>query len=772
MFVSKCLVSKKGSLGAIWVAAYFYKKLKKAQVFQTNIPSSVDNILQDQLEILAYRVLAYLLLGIVRIYSKKVEYLLDDCQEVQVKINEFVVREKNRAKKKALHATFFSITRPMSFDLDAFDLEILEDTTRDNVVPLEQITLKDVPWKNAEIRQYSLERFAALDDDLLMDYTPTEDSLSCHPMDFETKASTSQDVCNLEASMEKLRYDKSFHEEVSLLKTVSRDEEEPPGLVKFFDKIDREHVELPDLACLEHCMDKEASREKYSDTFLNLQNEDEEDPLSPLQPLAEDRANGKMMKGLDLSASENEMHQAMEEDHEIILEGSTEIPDIAGSENRMEREARRQNCNGRFFSKVGVSLPSEAEEEPLSPVESLGENQANREKMRGRDLPQPENEVCLFMEEDHVSILEGSAEVPDIADLGATTPQFKLIQTPATKEPAPFPRKRKRLFDDMIVFPNGMLKQWIKDASDLVSKRGKGDPTALAARKTHCISNLPQSFFEPSVPCALELKTLFCGKRLIHPESVKIIKPPEKIDNLESPAVDGCFEQADIALETVGIRDLPNELNSSQCPPFDGSSEQAGIAPQTPRQLSPSLFVGEQTEIAPGTPVLHSKLVSQSLSPENLNCDDIDEVGAANMDCSQSIEKEPYLNEIVEEEPSQSEIVEKEPSQREDKELDLDLGSEEIHSNEDDNQGQDGWSTRTRMVAKNLQRFLDQRKRGEKEKVKLSQLLKGKTKEASARLFYEMLVLKSKGVVDVKQDTAFGDILVLKGPEWDHNLHN
>lgn len=41
MFYSQCLVSRKGPLGAIWVAAYFFKKLKKAQVKATHIPSSV-----------------------------------------------------------------------------------------------------------------------------------------------------------------------------------------------------------------------------------------------------------------------------------------------------------------------------------------------------------------------------------------------------------------------------------------------------------------------------------------------------------------------------------------------------------------------------------------------------------------------------------------------------------------------------------------------------------------------------------------------------------
>ncbi|KAH0984590.1 hypothetical protein GBA52_011767 [Prunus armeniaca] len=94
MFYSQCLLSRKGPLGAIWVAAYSFKKLKKAQVTQTDISSSVDKILQDEWDVVAYRVLAYLLLGVVRIYSKKVEYLFNDCNEVLIKINKFVVSTK------------------------------------------------------------------------------------------------------------------------------------------------------------------------------------------------------------------------------------------------------------------------------------------------------------------------------------------------------------------------------------------------------------------------------------------------------------------------------------------------------------------------------------------------------------------------------------------------------------------------------------------------------------------------------------------------------
>jgi len=40
----------------------------------------------DEVEILALRTSGQLLLGVVRIYSRKAKYLLDDCNEALVKI--------------------------------------------------------------------------------------------------------------------------------------------------------------------------------------------------------------------------------------------------------------------------------------------------------------------------------------------------------------------------------------------------------------------------------------------------------------------------------------------------------------------------------------------------------------------------------------------------------------------------------------------------------------------------------------------------------------
>ena len=51
MFYAHFVLSKKGPLSRIWLAAHWDKKLTKAHVFETNIESSVDGILQPKVRI-------------------------------------------------------------------------------------------------------------------------------------------------------------------------------------------------------------------------------------------------------------------------------------------------------------------------------------------------------------------------------------------------------------------------------------------------------------------------------------------------------------------------------------------------------------------------------------------------------------------------------------------------------------------------------------------------------------------------------------------------
>ena len=46
----------------------------------------VDAIMGQEIEVMALRLSGQLLLGVVRIYSRKAKYLLDDCNEALLKI--------------------------------------------------------------------------------------------------------------------------------------------------------------------------------------------------------------------------------------------------------------------------------------------------------------------------------------------------------------------------------------------------------------------------------------------------------------------------------------------------------------------------------------------------------------------------------------------------------------------------------------------------------------------------------------------------------------
>lgn len=79
------ILSKRSSLAKVWLAAHWEKKLSKVQIFETNLQSSVHDILHPKVPI-ALRTSSHLLVGLVRIYSRKAKYLLTDCSEALVNI--------------------------------------------------------------------------------------------------------------------------------------------------------------------------------------------------------------------------------------------------------------------------------------------------------------------------------------------------------------------------------------------------------------------------------------------------------------------------------------------------------------------------------------------------------------------------------------------------------------------------------------------------------------------------------------------------------------
>lgn len=87
--MAETLLSRQGPLAHVWLASNYDKKLSKQQLLSTNIIASsniistrqIQSSTQSNAETITLRLLGQLLLGIVRIYSRKTKYLLDDINE-------------------------------------------------------------------------------------------------------------------------------------------------------------------------------------------------------------------------------------------------------------------------------------------------------------------------------------------------------------------------------------------------------------------------------------------------------------------------------------------------------------------------------------------------------------------------------------------------------------------------------------------------------------------------------------------------------------------
>ncbi|KAK3146921.1 hypothetical protein QOZ80_3BG0275030 [Eleusine coracana subsp. coracana] len=156
MFYSQFILAKKGPLGTIWIAAHLERKLRKNQVADTDIGVSVDSIIFPDVPI-ALRLSSHLMLGVVRIYSRKVNYLFHDCSEALLKIKQAFRSTAVDLPPEESTAPYHSITLPETFHLDDFELPeaAFQGDIDHHVSTKEQITLQDNPERTG----YSTSQF-------------------------------------------------------------------------------------------------------------------------------------------------------------------------------------------------------------------------------------------------------------------------------------------------------------------------------------------------------------------------------------------------------------------------------------------------------------------------------------------------------------------------------------------------------------------------------------------------------------------------------------
>ncbi|XP_023146296.2 double-strand-break repair protein rad21-like protein 1 [Amphiprion ocellaris] len=147
MFYTQLFTSKRGPLAKIWLAAHWEKKLTKAHVFECNLETAIRDIISPKMKI-GLRTSGHLLLGVVRIYSRKAKYLLADCNDALVKIKVAFRPGQTDLPVDGLEATTKAIT--LIEDFTAFDSQLPHSSDTDvvdhfflNQSRSEEITLKE-----------------------------------------------------------------------------------------------------------------------------------------------------------------------------------------------------------------------------------------------------------------------------------------------------------------------------------------------------------------------------------------------------------------------------------------------------------------------------------------------------------------------------------------------------------------------------------------------------------------------------------------------------
>ncbi|XP_041589044.1 double-strand-break repair protein rad21-like protein 1 isoform X3 [Vulpes lagopus] len=145
MFYTHVLMSKRGPLAKIWLAAHWEKKLTKAHVFECNLEITIEKIISPKVKI-ALRTSGHLLLGVVRIYNRKAKYLLADCSEALLKMKMTFRPGLVDLPKENFEAAYSAITLPEEFhDFDTHNvnaIDVSEQFTHNQSRP-EEITLRE-----------------------------------------------------------------------------------------------------------------------------------------------------------------------------------------------------------------------------------------------------------------------------------------------------------------------------------------------------------------------------------------------------------------------------------------------------------------------------------------------------------------------------------------------------------------------------------------------------------------------------------------------------
>ncbi|XP_043691696.1 sister chromatid cohesion 1 protein 3-like [Telopea speciosissima] len=588
---------------------------------------------------IALRLSAHLLLGVVRIYSKKVDYFRCDSNEIRIRIYNAFGSAVVNLPEDATHAPFHSVTLPETFELVSWYLDAelsLDGSPDNNIKRWEEITLIDqIPAEgNTYIAFF-------IDEDIRMDISLPAEIPEISPM--EESAPLSTPVTNAVG------------------------------------------ISYPDPR-----VQPEASNQRHTE-------------VTAFQGLPETEVMRDSVYNI----------------------GSENLPYLSSDAIEQNRQFNQNTSRKKTLSPI---------------VEDMLVSGGKSEPFQLHPLPP-------------TSVT--SEEAPDGFDthflLGRMSPGLVIQPTPPAEKQEVRPRKRKQLFDQSVVLTNKFMKESLRDPSRLVCPRKKLPCTDLDVWRFNNRLRMERVFLEPSISgLCTNLQNIY-KKDFISSKvgSIPTEDAPAELRGAQSPAptpvLDKEIEHLQFVEGHVGPSSIPEMPSSGLVPsplrrdeftPINASSLGSGPESQSGMFAGTSVLPAPDLEGStrpagsePGTSMTHFEehfsLKHTSLSdvPELLNSAEADD-----------------LNFLEAYETSTSKLT----GYRENEEVDT-------------------LSLRTRAVAQYLRRQSPStpNSKGPSEILSLNKILEGKTRKISARMFFETLVLSSKGLIDVQQEETYGDITLL-----------
>ncbi|BAT93020.1 hypothetical protein VIGAN_07190500 [Vigna angularis var. angularis] len=705
MFYSQTFLARKGPLSTVWIAAHLQHRLKKSHYTTTDIPSTVLRIMDPGVPI-ALRMSGHLLLGVVRIYSKKVEYLHQDCKDALTGLHKAFSSLQFAQTEEVGPAPFQSVTLPGTFDLDAqnIDYQIDYTGTEDrNSRDLEDITLPDrIPVTTDYYVTVSF------DEDIVIDSSHTEVLHDTGPIPME------EDIVPRSPSS---------------LKGVGAADDGP-------------------------------STQRESSTI-------QPDPIIHSPPQATTPVDPiEVRRGLGPSPPQATQVEALEvgldaTNDDLNLENP---PLFSNLEDNDAEPNRVHDSMIHDFDPERMSVPSQLRFNPPTPPTSQG------------------------------------GTTPAVPVLVDNTPNFVLPESPPIQQPQGRGRKRKQLFDEHIVLKNKFMRSALNNPRDIMRKRMEAPSSSLGIWKLNNSRRKEHMFYQPLLTGVDKNLLDICNGEYIRSKPHLVISeedhadvgmaetlsptdqvseepiaptnqpPADSVAPTNQPQVEQVAATNQTSEEPIGATNQVTEETITATSPvtaFDIEVEHARNVAVTPPPTFQSHNVVEDDYTSPGR-------------RDDLTMTSLRNLSVASLGTNIASERMPTLDLAASPSAYGSETMQSPYSDMHhvinsaatDEFWFLNLGNNTPASSQGTSGSNMTLSERTKYTAEYLKRLnpitpiledpaitpISEASTGDLSDLSLNKILEGKTRHIAARMFFEVLVLQTNRLLDVKQDAPYDDI--------------